>query len=377
MATTPSPATATTPGRTCTAPRCGQPTTDFVCRSCLERLRKDLYELAGHPGHRPGVLAPTHAEQQRDIDAHSGLAEHLLVTMSRQAVVGDFLGHQPDPGLDPERGDEPIATTAMPYQPAAGRLLGEMRTTLHMWVWALLQRRHGPEISGLARDASYRQRAGHGAHGPWRAGPELPADTITELAWWLGRHRQTVACDPDGGRLVAEIGALVPRASAVVFPRRYEYLGPCLHWHCEAGPHQCQVCADEKPGEPEHLYAPAGADWVTCRPCGRSYDVAVRRRWLLEQAEDQLVTAEFAADALPRYLTPELGRLVEPRRIRRWAEHGRITVHRPHPGETVLDALGRSIPAPVRYKVADLLEQVSRDAARLPRRAAAAHRDGT
>lgn len=379
MAITPTPTGLPAPRRdaTCTAPRCGNPTTDFVCPLCITQLRRDLWALAGHPGHRGGPIAPNAAEQRQQVDAHRGLVAELVVTMARQddAPGGHTGSWMPDPDLEWERTDEPIASTALPYQPAAATMLAEIRGVLNMWVRVLLERRYGTELDALARDVAYRRSAGLGAHGPWRRGPELPDPEPAELAWWLGRHRQTVACDPDGGRLVAEVGALVPRAAAVVSPRRWEYLGPCLHWHCEAGPHQCQLCADEKPGEAEHLYAPAGADWVSCRPCGRSYDVAVRRRWLLQQAEDQLVTAEFAADALPRYLSPDLGRLLEPRRIRRWAEHGRITVHRPHPGETVLDTLGRQRPAPVRYKVADLIEQVSRDAERPGRRSAAVRDD--
>lgn len=335
-------------GSGCTAPGCGRPAPDaFVCTGCLEQLRRDCWAIAGHPAHRSGPIRPLDADAQHNLDAHSGLAEQLVVTMARQDAPGEHVGRgAPDPGLDPERADQPIASTALPFSPSAADMLAELRTVLNMWVRLLLDRRGLP-------------------------GAEHPGRDVAELAWWLGRHRQSVAADPAGGRLVAEVAALVPRVTRVVSPRQWEYLGPCLHWHCEAGPDRCQVCADQPAGPAEHLYCEAGSAFVRCGVCGRSYDTRARRAWLLEQAEDQLVTAEFAADALPRYLSPELRWLLEPRRIRRWGEHGQITVHRPHPGERVLDALGRSQRAPSRYKVRELLDMVQREAERSPRRAAA------
>lgn len=348
----------------CTVARCGNPTPDFVCRHCLEQLRTDLWAIAGHPGRRADVTAVA-LGLATDADDLHGLADQLLVTMSRQDVVQDPLGHHvAEPDLEPERTDEPIATTALAYKPSAGDMHRELRTTLNMWVRVLLDRRYGTQLDGLARDGAYRRRVGRGVHGPWRAGPPMPSADIADMAWWLGRHREAVALDPDGGRLVAEVGALVPRAAAAVSPRQWEYMGPCLHWHCAEGPSRCQACAADEPPPAEHLYCVRGADWVSCRPCGRSYDVVERRRWLLEQAEDQLVTAEQAADALPRYLTPELGGLLRPRRIRHWGDNGLVTVHRPHPGERALDSLGRSVAAPVRYRVGDLLDAVRRDAER-------------
>jgi hypothetical protein len=70
-----------------------------------------------------------------------------------------------------------------------------------------------------------------------------------------------------------------------------------------------------------------------------------------------------------------LGRLLEPRRIRRWAEQGRLTVHRPHPGEALVDGLGRPRLDLARYRVADLLRVVADAAGQAGGRRVVAHGD--
>lgn len=324
-------------GPICTAPGCGEPSPDaFVGRSCLEQLHRDLRAIAGRPVPRAAAhavalgLDTNAADARRGIaaDSRRGLAEQLLVTMTRQDVVEDRGGVR-EPGLDPLPTDQPIAEVSLPYSPPAGDVLAELRVTLNMWVRLLIDRRGLP-------------------------GAEHPGSDVVELARWLDRHRESVAADQAGGQLVAEVAQLVGRAQRVVFPRSTDCMGPCLHWHCAAGPDGCPECARRDIPEQTYLYVERGAPSVTCPVCGRSYDTVERRRWLLEQVEGMFVSAEDGARVVQTYLDVR----VSPRRINDWGQHGRLMRYEPHPGERELDSLGR-VKRPgrpvFRYKVADLL----------------------
>lgn len=331
MAQTPNP---TAHGPLCTAPGCGEPSPDaFVGRSCLDQLHRDLRAIAGQPVRRasaPAValgLETNAADSRRGqaADARRGLAEHLLITMTRQDVVEDRVGVR-EPGLNPLPTDQPIAEVALPYAQPAGDVLADMQVTLNMWVRVLIDRRGLP-------------------------GAEHPGADVVELALWLDRHRQSVAADQDGGQIVAEVGRLVGRAERVVFPRTEDCMGPCNHWHCETGPDGCVECRAREVPEPRYLYVERGAVTVTCPVCGRSYDTAERRRWLLEQAEALLMTAEDASWAVQAYL----GTRLSVRKIQDWGQHGRVARYVPHPGDRQLDRLGRPKPPGHRYKVSDLV----------------------
>ena len=103
-------------------------------------------------------------------------------------------------------------------------------------------------------------------------------------------------------------------------PAAARYVGPC------------EVCGRD-------LYAKPFAEDVECRPCGISYKVEDRRRFLMAAIEDRLVRASEAAHILPGF-----GVSVTRKQIDMWAYRKRI-VPRAH------DALERPL-----YLVADLLE---------------------
>ncbi len=72
----------------------------------------------------------------------------------------------------------------------------------------------------------------------------------------------------------------------------------------------------------EDLYAAVGDTTVTCRVCGTGYDLALRRAWLLDEAEERWETAAVIARAVTVWSDYARGenRLVE--RITRWATYG-------------------------------------------------------
>jgi hypothetical protein len=160
-------------------------------------------------------------------------------------------------------------------------------------------------------------------HTSSRLGHELPAlfrDNAVQLAGWL--HTFTLVDDPEVGEMCDEIGYAVIRARrAIDKPAEMLYAGPC----------ECD----------NDLYAHPRAPEIECRECGAVYDVEGRRNWLLDAAEDQLLTATDMSRALPGLINQPLTSAM----IRGWARHGRITQHPPLPRR----------PRDPTYRVGDIL----------------------
>lgn len=318
----------------CATPGCGHPAHDgFVCRNCVDQVRRDL----------------------RAIDKQ--LADDLLVTMARWDETG--IERTREPGLDPLPTDQPIAETPLPYHPPAGQVLGDMHRDLGMWVRVV-----AGQLTGWPLDADMtyqcmgatphrRLMPGEGTgpvHGPWRPIPLLPRDTPRELAKWLGRYLETLKGCADAGEIVAGIGRHVAAAKRIIYPEPFEYAGPCNH--CTCGVERCR-----KPygahGDPVDLYAPRTADTVTCPHCRVSYPMAERRKWLLEQARQELMTATEASRALSGLLADTLpeGKKLTAAMIRGWAARGKIAKRPPHPRDV---ERGRTDP---RYVVGELIDK--------------------
>jgi hypothetical protein len=129
------------------------------------------------------------------------------------------------------------------------------------------------------------------------------------------------------GDLADEVGYCVIQGQrAVDKPLQLVYAGPC----------------DECTAD---LYAHPKASDVSCRQCAAVYEVEVRRRWLLEAAEDQLLTAAEMSRALPGLLKTELTASM----IRGLAHRGKLTPHPPHPDR----------PREPLYRVGDVLNLIS------------------
>lgn len=78
---------------------------------------------------------------------------------------------------------------------------------------------------------------------------------------------------------------------------------------------------------PRELYATAETGFITCPLCRTNHPVADRRRYLLDAAEEVLLTAAEAARAVVVWTDYERGENKLVKRISKWLERGRIQTH--------------------------------------------------
>lgn len=255
------------PDQLCSAPSCAHPATDFVCRSCVDELGRDLRLV-------------------------EDLVTDLLVTIAREDRLGE-----PGP-----RGAE----IPLPYRPDPADVARDLHAELAIWVRHLQ--------SGAGQSWVPTRNAPLGELPPYR----LPGRDTVEAAMWLERHRHTVSIDICGGQIVDCIGYAVRRAERATDRSSVQYLGPC-------------ECGPDDQGRPIELYARPGAARCVCRACEAVYDVAPRREWLLEQAADVLRTAPEMSRALPALLgTPLTVNMIHGYAHRgRLVPHGRTPLGQP------------------------------------------------
>lgn len=214
------------------------------------------------------------------------LADEIEVTVTRQSRMAD-------------RKDGPrSATRPLVFDMDASIMRDALRNTLSTWI----------------REITY-------------DGETLPSDTIGGMARWLlvPRRLERIRHHPAAGEAVDEITACVRTAE-------HNVMGPSLRWY--AGPCDCGL----------DLYVVPSAALVRCRSCGTEYDVAARRDWLLETAEDTLAHAALIAQALTVLESP-----VKVDRIYKWAERGRIA-------DRGVDPRGRPL-----YRVGDVRTELAKD----------------
>lgn len=152
-----------------------------------------------------------------------------------------------------------------------------------------------------------------------------PADTVASCCRYLLRNTTRIRVADWAQDLAEELGHVSQQLRFLVDrPADRWYAGPC---------DQCE----------RDLYARTGAAEVVCAECDLAYDVAARRQWLLEQAEDRLVNATMLARAVSwlgsEPLTAE--------RVRKWAQRGRLIAK----GHEV--RAGRTLPL---YRIGDALD---------------------
>ena len=192
---------------------------------------------------------------------------------------------------------------ALPFNPEASEIGWVLRNTLTTWCRVVAEERGKP----------------------------LPEDNPPAVARWLLNHVTWLRHHRAGAEAVEEITNIVAQVwRAIDRPAGRWFAGPC---------DQCE----------RDLYAKTGADSVTCRDCDLVYDVGARRTWLLEQANDHLLTAAEMARAVSWLGTEPL----TADRIRKWAERKRIiarghAIHR-----------GNEIPT---YLVSDVVNLMAQDA---------------
>lgn len=154
----------------------------------------------------------------------------------------------------------------------------------------------------------------------------LPDDTLEALSRWLLWMVDGLTFDEIGPDAVDEITDAVAKCYRLIDSRPDKwYAGPC-NAELDAGECGCD------------LYANAARGEVKCGNCGATYDVAARRKWLLEAAEDRLADAATLARSVSW-----LGALpLNAARVRKWAQRGRIVV-KGHDGTKPLYRIGDAI----------------------------------
>lgn len=314
----------------------GTPTGDAasLCRACTADLEKVLAEL-------PALLD--------DAD----------LTLSRQTAQGQRHG-----GRSSEK--------ALPYDVRASDALGAARAALAGWVQV---HHREPET----HDEWCERPTGHPCLCSYRCvhhpedqkktrqvgGEPWPRDTAQDMARWLLARIQRIRMheaadelwrdfcgkpetitDPATGKTTGTRYGLAERLRRAT-DRQTErwYAGPCGADLAsdQHGGYANQSCAGE-------LYAQPHAAQVTCPHCHTRYDMAERRAWLLQHAEDHLLSATELARVLTRLDAP-----ITPATIRGWRHRGRII---PHAEDT---RTGKAVPL---YRVGDILDILAIEAAK-------------
>ena len=157
---------------------------------------------------------------------------------------------------------------------------------------------------------------------------------LVELALW-GDDITAIRRHPKAAEIVTGIGHVVRAAyRAIDRMQEREYLGQCMY---EEGGLTCHA----------EVWARPGAHQATCTQCEVTHDVAERREWLLDKAEDLIVTPREAS----RYVGEVGGMEIRQQQIRNYLDRKRIAV-RPSP-----DGVKR-------FRLGDLLQLLRDDTAR-------------
>jgi hypothetical protein len=236
-----------------------------------------------------------------DLDAIPALREQLDLTLSRQTASG-----RQDGGRSAER--------PMPYHLGASDAL---------------------EVLGAAlRDAS---RSASCFLSPTAGG------RIDVLAGLVADHLDELRQQPDAGQVARRIGDAVAKGRRSIDRQADRvFAGPC-----DGNGYTSRPVEASDLGCGDWLYARLGASDTKCPTCATSYDVGVRRAWMLEAAEDYLCHASLIAAAVTR-----LGESVKAGTIRQWAHRGRLE-------QRGVDDRKRPL-----YRVGDVLDLLAGDARR-------------
>lgn len=212
-------------------------------------------------------------------------------------------------GIDYRRSGTRTKETPIPVNIAASNARTDLRAVLTSWV-------------KFCAEENVRHQSPH---------PGIPTDDIPAMSRWLLWRVDGLALLDIGPEAVDEITSAISKCKQIIDR-------PADKWF--AGPCDCG----------EDLYARLQKGTIKCRvaDCALEYDVAARREWLLEAAEDQLVIAADVARAVSWLGAAPL----TSDRVRKWAERGRLAA-KGHDGRYPLYRVGDAI---------DLLASTSRTA---------------
>lgn len=220
----------------CVVPRCGRPTSDFLCAGCVTELVTALRELAFglcNQQPRPGLLAD------------------LQDVVTRMTVGTTEKGHS----------QTKAAEQPMPFHAAASELTWVADNTITAW----------------ARDFSETNRH---LHPTW--------STTVQAAEWMATYPNLLALHPAARELHDEITHLVGEVRRIVdrAPDKI-YLGVCGMELDDV------VCTDR-------LYGVVDRDTVRCRTCGTTHDAHQRWREVQDRVRHSLATAAEISGALAK-----------------------------------------------------------------------------
>jgi len=293
-------------------PNCGKPIPDnaYICRPCGLTLTTALNHIA---------------------DLHS----ELDITLTKQTRIGSTNGPAQPPEVDPDPLPKNallwgVAVQALPFHLGASTVRAEVGNTISTWARVILEERGmelppipEPPIGPVCNPTECKHESCTVIR--WHVkDSEIThaAKFIAAHVWWL-RHR------PEAPEAYSDLVAIASQLERIIDnPPTLKYAGPC------------NICRKD-------LYAREGAGQVECRPCGMTYDMAGRREWLLECAEDRLERASLIAQAVT-----DLGSPISADRIRKWAQRSQLIPH-------ATDRLGRPL-----YRIGDVLDLLKADTQR-------------
>lgn len=220
-----------------------------------------------------------------------GLLEDLMVSLTRQDRLTGGGGH---------RGAHDAAPLPRLDIPDAVHELGNALTT-----WA----RVVAEGHRMRVDVRGPALAAWTAKLPRRVDPARiklgPLTSLELAACWLAEHVQLIRAHPAARQAHSEITGAITKARSKVDRRApLAYRGQC--WECDA-----------------ELRAAPRAAIVTCPSCGERHNGPKLRAWLLDQAEDHLVTAAELSAAL----TALSEKSVAVGTIHSWRSRGQLAPH--------------------------------------------------
>lgn len=272
---------------------------DTSCDLCGDPIRDTAYVCPRCTGNTARYLADV-----------VKVAADVETTVARLARYSDRHGRtlpDDDPDGRPNGG---LKVTPLPFNPSARTRGNDAGNTITTWARHVAEERGGGPLrpqatigplcrsgAGCRHESCALVRSRSVPHPIARAAEYL---LLAENLNWL-RHR------PEAEEAFDELGdACRTLVQVVDAPPPLQYAGPC--WSKQ------QVGRCE-----EVLYARADAAIVRCPVCRESYDVAERRLWLLEEADDVLAHASLIAGALT-----VLDRRVTASMVRNYADRGRI-----------------------------------------------------
>lgn len=265
-----------------------------------------------------------YAAQLGDVRA---LIDALLTSYTRQGRIGDGNGGR--------RGND----TPLPYDPRARDASQALHNALGTTARMVAEERDPVTVDGPThwRCTHPSCVAIRDSHGPEDTSPAIAAWLLTHVDWL--RHHQA------GHEMLDEItDALFAIRRVVDLPAERWYAGDCGEEitaidRDPQGPASSGTLVLDRDGKVityecmGELYATARAVTVTCPDCDGVFDVAARREWLLEMAEDELAPLRVLASLLSEpdralhdgVVVP--GRKVTTDQLKGYRRRGRIVAH--------------------------------------------------